>query len=457
MHLEQENLIATTTVNEEEVFEIRKRFSSLLNYIDYFLSDRYDDYQLSIDQLKAKNEHFWTEEAKRSLEIHIVNKLEPIYKLKSSSSITTTILHKQQSNVKTLLFNNDDEDQTLKYFIRSDQTNNQHELVKGLLKYFTVDSFRIKSAVGCLMNDDELNREYSRDLLNYSLLVYSNLATAGTASNYLIRNEMILNEIEHEFQIKIRNRSLENNKNNSRLTVSIQTLITTPIKKAEKSSKQQSSYGNCSNSNMSRLLDYRNVSRNQLNVDHDDEHESSSTITVDFSKINFESLLNKTTEDKQFYLIDQSNNEEFVEAENDKKKNLTASTIQSNEFNVKVGRFGELWVWEILKKKHENDIYVELEWMNEMDESGLPYDFILTNKRIQRIKYIEVKSSVRKNKNVFPISLNELMFMKTNEENFEIYRLSNVSEEHPDQITLKILTNLANKLNEHQYSLFMAI
>ena len=54
------------------------------------------------------------------------------------------------------------------------------------------------------------------------------------------------------------------------------------------------------------------------------------------------------------------------------------AAARTDDYINKIGRWGELWVNEYLKKKFEVDIAakkVVLKWMNEEREQGLPYDF----------------------------------------------------------------------------------
>ncbi len=121
-----------------------------------------------------------------------------------------------------------------------------------------------------------------------------------------------------------------------------------------------------------------------------------------------------------------------------------------------IGRWGEIWVNEMLKKKSvQEKNHIQIEWVNETGESGLPFDFKVVQG--DRVDFIEVKSTVRANQESFPISYNELMFAQDNPDNFYIYRLYNAGVDDPTKVELKIISQIPKLLNTHGLSLFIVI
>ena len=74
----------------------------------------------------------------------------------------------------------------------------------------------------------------------------------------------------------------------------------------------------------------------------------------------------------------------------------------------KIGRWGEIFVNEILKKELN---LIKLEWMNEKEESNLPFDFRITTKSNEKeeISFIEVKTTTMMEQDFFSISYNEFL------------------------------------------------
>lgn len=133
----------------------------------------------------------------------------------------------------------------------------------------------------------------------------------------------------------------------------------------------------------------------------------------------------------------------------------------SPEFLFKVGRWGEHWVFEWLKIEHQQEIEsgtVLVEWMNETNESGLPYDVRVTHRapnEPDKIKFIEVKSTIREDRETFQISMQELFFAQKFAEDFEIYRVYNATD--AGQVSLRIVKNLTTLLNTNEANLYIVI
>lgn len=121
----------------------------------------------------------------------------------------------------------------------------------------------------------------------------------------------------------------------------------------------------------------------------------------------------------------------------------------------KIGRWGEIFVNEILKKELN---LIKLEWMNEKEESNLPFDFRLTTKSNEKeeISFIEVKTTTMMEQDFFSISYNELLFASKYSSQFKIYRLYNAGSNH-GEVKYKIIKNISNLLNSHEIDLFIKI
>lgn len=88
-----------------------------------------------------------------------------------------------------------------------------------------------------------------------------------------------------------------------------------------------------------------------------------------------------------------------------------------------IGRWGEEYVFNQLKRQHaRNNVIVE--WVNEKEESGLPYDLTLSSGgKVE--EYIEVKSTRTMEKGAFEISMNELDQAAIHGSTYCIYRVFN--------------------------------
>ncbi|XP_071713993.1 protein NO VEIN-like [Rutidosis leptorrhynchoides] len=99
--------------------------------------------------------------------------------------------------------------------------------------------------------------------------------------------------------------------------------------------------------------------------------------------------------------------------------------------NVITGRIGEseafkYFCTELGEKR--------VTWVNEVNESGLPYDILVEDKDNNEKEYIEVKSTSKMNKDWFNISLKEWAFAVKKGESFSIARVV-LSDKKPAKIT----------------------
>ncbi|CAI5746147.1 unnamed protein product [Peronospora destructor] len=104
---------------------------------------------------------------------------------------------------------------------------------------------------------------------------------------------------------------------------------------------------------------------------------------------------------------------------------LSLSNTMSKEEREAVGRWGEEYVYNQLKQQHaDSESNLIVEWLNEKEESGLPYDLTLSLEN-KVVEYIEVKSTRTTEKGVFEISMNELDQAAIHGSTYCIYRVFN--------------------------------
>ncbi|UJR20097.1 hypothetical protein I4U23_023231 [Adineta vaga] len=91
----------------------------------------------------------------------------------------------------------------------------------------------------------------------------------------------------------------------------------------------------------------------------------------------------------------------------------TTGTIDHN-----IGRQGEEIVFRFLQWKYPK---AQIEWMNNEQESGLPYDIRL--KRKDQMEMIEVKTTTDPDQHTFQISIEEMKCLLQHPKNYHIYRV----------------------------------
>lgn len=126
--------------------------------------------------------------------------------------------------------------------------------------------------------------------------------------------------------------------------------------------------------------------------------------------------------------------------------------------NTEIGRWGESIVHQYLEKeKDENPNVSFIHWCNESEEQGLPYDFevgVVTEEEEFTV-YIEVKSTLSDNKEIFEISYPQVNFAQEKKNRFHVYRVFNAN--NPDHVKLVRIQNLAEKINHKQVKLCLVI
>lgn len=101
---------------------------------------------------------------------------------------------------------------------------------------------------------------------------------------------------------------------------------------------------------------------------------------------------------------------------------------------------------------------VEVLWLNDNIEQGKPYDFILKNLKYNTITYIEVKSTLSSNRQLIPITNNELQYchsLSDKNRQYHIYRVYNTGQ--LKKVKLRIVENVEEKLRKHDLELFLLI
>ncbi|ETK79908.1 hypothetical protein F441_14516 [Phytophthora nicotianae CJ01A1] len=106
-------------------------------------------------------------------------------------------------------------------------------------------------------------------------------------------------------------------------------------------------------------------------------------------------------------------------------QSMSLSNTMTKEEREAIGRWGEEYVFNQLKQQHaDSESRRTVEWVNEKEESGLPYDLTLSSAG-KVVEYIEVKSTRTMEKGVFEISMNELDQAAIHGSTYSIYRVFN--------------------------------
>ncbi|RLN95527.1 hypothetical protein BBJ28_00007485 [Nothophytophthora sp. Chile5] len=104
---------------------------------------------------------------------------------------------------------------------------------------------------------------------------------------------------------------------------------------------------------------------------------------------------------------------------------ITLTNTMTKEEREAIGRWGEEYVYQQLKQQYSSsDTKLTVEWVNEQEESGLPYDLTLSSAG-KVVEYVEVKSTRTMEKGVFEISMNELDQAAMHGSLYCIYRVFN--------------------------------
>lgn len=136
---------------------------------------------------------------------------------------------------------------------------------------------------------------------------------------------------------------------------------------------------------------------------------------------------------------------------------------ESKDYNSSTGRWGENLVFNyLLQQKIRSNSYIfSVVWVNEMKESGKPFDFEIklydtdsTNKSLYTV-YIEVKSTLFDKKEAFEISGPEVQFALEQKANFHIYRVYNAG--NAETVRIVKIENLASQIDQKNVRLCLLI
>lgn len=112
---------------------------------------------------------------------------------------------------------------------------------------------------------------------------------------------------------------------------------------------------------------------------------------------------------------------------------IASATPLGNTLSVEersaIGRWGEEYVYKQLAATHRDSSELSVTWVNEKEESGLPYDITLSSATSGTVvEYVEVKSTRTMEKGVFEISMNELDQAAMHGSTYSIYRVFNAGD-----------------------------
>jgi hypothetical protein len=131
---------------------------------------------------------------------------------------------------------------------------------------------------------------------------------------------------------------------------------------------------------------------------------------------------------------------------------------QDETDNQEIGRWGEHLVHQYLLSQQEVDPnMVNFKWCNKENEQGTPYDFEISYRRDNQVvkTFIEVKTTLTDDKDVFEISSQQIQFAQTHRENFQIYRVFNAGDQ--ERVRLVRIDNLCLRMDQKQVRLWMMI
>ncbi|XP_041376442.1 protein NO VEIN-like isoform X2 [Gigantopelta aegis] len=123
-----------------------------------------------------------------------------------------------------------------------------------------------------------------------------------------------------------------------------------------------------------------------------------------------------------------------------------------------IGRWGEHLVHNYLLQQREVNLDItRIVWVNEAEESGLPYDFeiVIIDGEDEKSVFVEVKSTLLDTKQQFAISAREIQFAIKHKDAYQIYRIFNAGKD--DHVKLLRIDNVAQKMEQGTVKLFMFI
>lgn len=105
----------------------------------------------------------------------------------------------------------------------------------------------------------------------------------------------------------------------------------------------------------------------------------------------------------------------------------TLNTLDDEE-KRKIGDRGEKIVFDTLRSEYPHDTVV---WCNESNETGLPYDLVVSDSNGSNKRFIEVKATKTSDKSIFEVSFKEWMFSQEHRGKFFIYRVFDALGDDP--------------------------
>lgn len=124
-----------------------------------------------------------------------------------------------------------------------------------------------------------------------------------------------------------------------------------------------------------------------------------------------------------------------------------------------IGKWGEELVYSFLcqwKSSSDPGRPAQVIWCNQSGESGRPFDFRLTFESTGGVTeevYVEVKSTVKKEKSFIHMSANELDFALKEKQRYHIFRVYNAGD--AQNVRLCRFRNLAQHLHTKNISLYL--
>lgn len=124
-----------------------------------------------------------------------------------------------------------------------------------------------------------------------------------------------------------------------------------------------------------------------------------------------------------------------------------------------IGKWGEELVYSFLcqwRDGSDPERPAQVIWCNQSGESGRPFDFRLTFESTGGVTeevYVEVKSTVKKEKSFIHMSANELGFALKEKQCYHIYRVYNAGD--AQNVRLCRFQNLAQHLHTKNISLYL--
>ena len=125
------------------------------------------------------------------------------------------------------------------------------------------------------------------------------------------------------------------------------------------------------------------------------------------------------------------------------------------------GRNGERLVYQVLLQNFASEINkrdVDVIWVNQDEETGLPYDIKIMKRKNDEyipVKYIEVKSTKSIANRPFKMSSSELRFAFHYGLSYDVYRVSGIGEDN--YLKIKHLPGFATHLDGWVAAMYISV